>query len=117
MRPEYLNEIAAGAAAFVIIGCAWVGQGSMSLASALVLAVPFVGLVLAVYWYLSRGKNWARVISIALALLAISAIRSPFVDLVQEVVAYLHAGYSAFLIWWLLRPSVRSYFRANRAAA
>ena len=88
----------------------------MSTAEALVIVVPFVLASLAVVWFFWRGNNWARVLTIVYSLLAISGLAYvPVASPAQQALTICDAAFSAALIYWLFRPSVRGYFKPVRA--
>lgn len=77
--------------------------------------IPFSLLVL---WFLWKGKNWARIVTLILSGIGVVAIPLVFffdsdsIASVLEGMNYMAwAVFSLYLLWWLNTKEVRAWFR------
>ena len=75
MRPTILREVILARGLLSRLGLSYVQAATIPMASALILAVPFVALQLVVLWFLWHGRNWARLFMIIMSLLTISGVQ------------------------------------------
>ena len=118
MRPKILTTVVLARGLLAVLGLSYVQAATIPTSLALFVLVPFVVFQLVVLWALSGGYNWARIAAITLAFLTIPSLGSLRAhDLPQQVLLTIDVVFSAWLIYWLTRPSVRFYFQPPHPAA
>jgi hypothetical protein len=118
VRPTYLPHLVLARVVLALLPLPLVGTGALPRPQALAIEVPFLAAELFVFWSLWQGKNWARVVTIALSLLTVSALEFlPGASTLYSVLLTVDAAFSAFLVYWLFRPEARRYFKRDPQAA
>jgi hypothetical protein len=118
MRPKMLREVVLARGFLSVLGLSYVQAATIPTTSALMLVVPFLAFQVVVLWFLWHGRNWARLATIVMSLLAILSVQSfGFYDALHRILPTIDIAFSIWLIYWLTRPPIRAYFRPDLHAA
>ena len=118
VRPKILREVVLARGFLSLLSLSYIQAATIPMTSALMLAVPFFALQLVVFWFLWHGRNWARLVTIVMSILTIAGVQYfEFYDLLRKILLVIDIAFSVWLIYWLTRLPVRSYFRPEPRAA
>lgn len=115
MRPKGITSTALAMGVLNLgglVGLRW----DHHLSIGIILSLMAVGYI--VLWFYWIGQNWARwlvIVTSALAILNLIALRSPLSPrLLYGAMIIAEALLGAFLLYWLNTPRVRERFRSTR---
>ncbi len=112
MKPKGLKETTIIMCIFNICGFAFLDPLSRDFYIHIIFGILIIGFSYFVLWQYWKGKNWARILVIITSIIAlINLIGFMEQNLIQKIIVLSEAIFACYLLYWLNRKEIKSYFR------